>query len=185
MARRPGAGLRPKKLHTEQMCLFFAEDYGLPVRMGRHQSIYGPQGWYDGRPGESADGDLPEGRQGEADAASIRSRCGATARRPATSCTSSDAVDAITGDHGQRLRPAVNLGTGTTTTVAELVAIIADIAGWKVRAPSGAGAAGRAGQARGHTRVAAHVAWKSQVSVREGMERTYADVYDRVKAELG
>ena len=45
MARRPGA--RPtgcRKLHTEQLLLFAAEEWGMTVRIGRHQSIFGPSG---------------------------------------------------------------------------------------------------------------------------------------------
>ena len=79
----------------------------------------------------------------------------------------------------------VNLGTGTTTTVAELVDITAEIAGWEVERRQVPGPLGVQGRSADTTLVAAHVAWKSQVSVREGLERTYADVYDRVKAELG
>ena len=42
----PGYGL--SKLHTEQLLLFAATEWGMTVRIGRHQSIYGPAGWMDG-----------------------------------------------------------------------------------------------------------------------------------------
>jgi len=177
----PGYGL--SKLHTEQMCLFFAEDYGLNVRIGRHQSIFGERGWYDG------------GRE-KAPTAICRKVAKAKLRgehhievwgdgsQARDFVYISDAIDAITGNMGSNGQP-VNLGTGTTTTVAELVDITAEIAGWEVERRQVPGPLGVQGRSADTTLVAAHVAWKSQVSVREGLERTYADVYDRVKAELG
>jgi nucleoside-diphosphate-sugar epimerase len=178
----PGYGL--SKLHTEQMCLFFAEDYGLNVRIGRHQSIFGERGWYDG------------GRE-KAPTAICRKVAKAKLRgehhievwgdgsQARDFVYISDAIDAITGIMGSSYGQPVNLGTGTTTTVAELVDITAEIAGWEVERRQVPGPLGVQGRSADTTLVAAHVAWKSQVSVREGLERTYADVYDRVKAELG
>ena len=178
----PGYGL--SKLHTEQMCLFFAEDYGLNVRIGRHQSIFGEHGWYDG------------GRE-KAPTAICRKVAKAKLRgehhievwgdgsQARDFVYISDAIDAITGIMGSGYGQPVNLGTGTTTTVAELVDMTAEIAGWPVERREVPGPLGVQGRSADTTLVAAHVAWKSQVSVREGLERTYADVYDRVKAELG
>ena len=42
----PGYGM--SKLHTEQLCKYAAEEWGMTFRIGRHQSIYGDKGWYDG-----------------------------------------------------------------------------------------------------------------------------------------
>jgi GDP-D-mannose 3', 5'-epimerase len=178
----PGYGL--SKLHTEQMCLFFAEDYGLNVRIGRHQSIFGEHGWYDG------------GRE-KAPTAICRKVAKAKLRgehhievwgdgsQARDYVYISDAVDAITGIMGSSYGQPVNLGTGATTTVSELVDITGEIAGWKVERRQVPGPLGVQGRSADTTLVAAHVAWKSQVPVRDGLERTYADVYDRVKAELG
>lgn len=178
----PGYGL--SKLHTEQMCLFFGEDYGLNVRMGRHQSIFGEYGWYDG---------------GREKAPTAICRKVATAKlhgehhidvwgdgtQARDFVYISDAVDAITGIMGSDYGQPVNLGTGITTTVAELVAITEDIAGWQVTCHQVPGPLGVQGRSADTTLVAAHVAWKAQVSVHDGMEPTYAWVYDQVKTELG
>lgn len=178
----PGYGL--SKLHTEQMCLFFAEDYGLAVRIGRHQSIFGEHGWYDG------------GRE-KAPTAICRKVAQAKLRgehhievwgdgsQARDYVYISDAIDAITGIMGSNYGQPVNLGTGTTTTVAELVTTIGDIAGWEVERRQVPGPLGVQGRAADTTLVSAHVAWKSRVPVREGLVRTYADVYNQVKAELG
>ena len=87
----PEDGYGWEKLFSERMCRHFREDFGLTTRVARYHNVYGPHGTWDGRPREGAGGDLPQGRRGQAVAASTRSRSGATASRPAASCTSTTA----------------------------------------------------------------------------------------------
>lgn len=177
----PGYGL--SKLHSEQMCLFFAEDYGLNVRIGRHQSIFGDYGWYKG---------------GREKAPTAICRKVATAKllgerhidiwgdgsQARDFLYVSDAVDAITGIMGSDYGQPLNLGTGQVTTVAELVAMTCEIAGWDVGCRQVPGPLGVQGRSADMTLVAAHAAWKPSVSVRAGMERTFSWVQEQVKGDL-
>ncbi len=44
----PEPGYGWEKLYTEQLCLYFAQDYGLDTRVVRFHNVYGPLGTYDG-----------------------------------------------------------------------------------------------------------------------------------------
>lgn len=179
----PGYGL--SKLHTEQLCLFAAAEWGLTPRIGRHQSIFGPWGWYDG--GREK---VPTAVCRKIAVAKLRGEHhielwgdGSQAR---DFVYVSDAVAAITGIMASDYDEPLNLGTGTATTVAGLVAMTGEIAGWPVEIRRAAepvpGVVGVQGRSTDTALVAEHADWKAQVSVREGMELTYPWVYDQVKA---
>jgi GDP-D-mannose 3',5'-epimerase len=174
-----------EKLFAERMYLAFAADYGVPVRIGRYQSVYGPRGVYRG------------GRE-KAPTAICRKVATAkilgedaievwgdgTAIRTFTYID--DAVDATlritAGDYGLPL----NVGSDEVMSVEQLVATVEDIAGWPVRRIWTDGPVGVPGARRSdNTLVGEKAGWKAQVSAREGLERTYAWVHDQVKAELG
>lgn len=173
-----------EKLYAERMYLAHAEDYGVQVRIARFQSVFGPHGVYRG---------------GREKAPTAICRKVATA-----SLTGSDSIevwgdgtairtftyidDCVSGilavtaaDYGQPL----NIGSDETMSVAELVINVAEIAGWvgtAVSVPGPVGVPGRRGCDT--TLVREKAGWKAEVPVREGLERTYAYVYDQVKAEL-
>jgi GDP-D-mannose 3', 5'-epimerase len=184
------AGVQPEeaygweKLFAERMYLQHADDYGMAVRIGRYQSVFGPKGVYRGGREKAptaicrkvATAKLTGTREVEVwgDGTAIR-----------TFTYIGDAVNAtitITeGDYGLPL----NVGSSEDMSIARLVSVIEDIAGWPVTRVWTDGPIGVPGARRNDPGLAAEKAgWKAEVSVREGLERTYADVYDRVKAEL-
>lgn len=174
-----------EKLFAERMYLSFAEDYGVQVRIGRYQSIFGPAGVYKGGREKAptafcrkiAAARLTGEREIEAwgDGTAIR-----------TFTYVDDAVAATlaitAGDYGQPL----NVGADETASIAELAEMVADIARYPVTVrwvPGPVGVPGRRGCDTALVREKA--GWKAQVSLREGLERTYQWVYAQVKAELG
>lgn len=174
-----------EKLFAERMYLAHAEDYRVPVRIGRYQSVYGPLGVYTG------------GRE-KAPTAICRKIATAKLTRQRTIGIWGDGTairtftyvdDAVAGtlavtacSYGQPL----NIGSDEAISINDLVGIVEDIAGWRVHrqhVPGPVGVPGRRGCDT--TLVRQHAGWKAETSAREGLERTYAWVYDRVKAELG
>ena len=83
----PEDGYGWEKLFSERMCRHFREEYGLQTRVARYHNVYGPQGTYDGgrekAPAAICRKVMPPSCQ-----VPMKSRCGATAIRPAASCTS-------------------------------------------------------------------------------------------------
>jgi nucleoside-diphosphate-sugar epimerase len=172
-----------EKLFAERMYLAYAEDYGVPVRIGRYQSVYGPDGvWRGGREKaptaicrKIAEAKVAGAREIEVwgDGSAIR--------------TFTYVDDAVAGtlavtasDYGQPL----NVGSDETASVEELVALVEDIAGYRVaRFWNDAGPVGVPGR-RGcdTTLVREKAGWHAKTSLRKGLEATYKWVQDQVQA---
>jgi nucleoside-diphosphate-sugar epimerase len=180
----PEQGYGWEKLYAEMVYLAYAQDKGLDARIGRYFSVYGPNGWYKG---------------GREKVQTALSRKVATAKLTGTREVEvwgdgtqrrtftyvEDAVAATiaiaASDYGQPL----NVGSPKSSSVNELLSVIEDIAGWKVTPKYIDGPVGVGGRPSDDTRIHNVTGWKPQVPFREGNERTYAWVYDQVKAELG
>ena len=87
----PEDGYGWEKLFSERMCRHFREDFGLETRVARFHNVYGPEGAWDGGREKAPAAICQEGRRGVPPVPSPRSRSGATANRPAASCTSTTA----------------------------------------------------------------------------------------------
>ena len=85
------------------------------------------------RPREGPGGDLPQGDRGQDSPASTKSRSGATATRPAASCTSTTASRACRRSLHSDIVEPINLGSSELVTINELVDIVEDIAGVKLK----------------------------------------------------
>ena len=174
----PEDGYGWEKLFSERMCRHFREDFGLPTRVARFHNVYGPHGTWDG------------GRE----------------KAPAAVCRK--VIDALeTGDHeieiwgdGQQTRSfmyiddcllgidrimhsdilePINLGCNELVTINELVDIVEDIAGIKLKrrynldAPKGVN-----GRNSDNTLIH-NTSAGSPIRLRDGMEKTYAWIHDQ------
>ena len=98
----PEDGYGWEKLFSERMCRHFREDFGLKTRVARFHNVYGPHGTWDGGREKAPAAICRKVIEAQADAASTRSRSGATASRRAASCTSTTASHGIDTHHAQR-----------------------------------------------------------------------------------
>ncbi len=87
----PEDGYGWEKLFSERMCRHFREDFGLLHPRGPLPQRLRPARHLGRRPREGPGRHLPQGHRGQGARASTRSRSGATASRPAASCTSTTA----------------------------------------------------------------------------------------------
>jgi GDP-D-mannose 3', 5'-epimerase len=181
---QPEEGYGWEKLFAERMYLEHARDYGTEVRIGRYQSAFGPAGHYRGGREKAPTAICRKVATAKLTGANAIEVWGdGTAIRTFTYID--DAVAAtlkITeGDYGLPL----NVGSSEAMSIEELVSTIEEIAGWPVERVWTDGPVGVPGARRNDPSLTAEKAgWKAEVSVREGLERTYRDVYDRVKADL-
>jgi nucleoside-diphosphate-sugar epimerase len=176
----PEDGYGWEKLFGERMCRHFTEDFGIVTRVARYHNVYGPQGTWDG------------GRE-KAPAAICRKVAQAklSGRHEITiwgdgqqtrSFTYID--DCVKGTqlimHSDVCEP-LNLGSEELVTIDGLVDIVEDIAGVKLvrryapNAPKGVN-----GRNSDNTRIRALLGWSPTTRLRDGLERTYAWVYDQV-----
>lgn len=170
----PEDGYGWEKLFSERMCRHFREDYKIPTRIARFHNVYGPFGTYEG------------GRE----------------KAPAAICRK--VIEAkMTGKHdieiwgdGQQTRSfmyitdclkgiymiansdtwfePINLGSSEGVTINQLVDIVEDIAGIKLKrsynlnAPKGVN-----GRNSDNTLIKKVFGWEPDTKLRDGMEQTY------------
>ena len=106
----PEDGYGWEKLFSERMCRHFREDFGLQTRVARFHNVYGPHGTYDGGR-EKAPAAICRKVAQAALSGEQRSRSGATASRPAASCTSTTASRARFGSSAATAHVPVNVGS--------------------------------------------------------------------------
>ncbi|MGH7901662.1 MAG: NAD-dependent epimerase/dehydratase family protein [Thermodesulfobacteriota bacterium] len=167
-----------EKLYTERACRHYYEDYGLKTYSVRFHNIFGSLGSYDG------------GRE-KSPAAICRKI--ALARKEdeievwgdglqtRSYCYIDDCVEGIYRFVQTEFHEPINLGQDRMITVNELVDMIANIAGKKIRKrydltkPQGV-----RGRNSDNTRLREVLKWEPQVSLEEGLERTYKWIYEQL-----
>ena len=129
----PEDGYGWEKLFSERMCRHFREDFGLDTRVARYHNVYGPHGTWTRRPREGAGRDLPQGHRGQA-LRQARDRDLGRRRADAQLHVHRRLRQRHAGDHWTRdiLEP-INLGSSELVTINQLVDIVEDIAGVKLK----------------------------------------------------
>ena len=178
----PEDGYGWEKLFTERMARHFREDYGLATRVARYHNVYGPWGTWTG------------GRE----------------KAPAAICRKI-ALAKMTGNHeievwGDGLQTRsfmyiddcitgtlmltdsdivepINIGSSELVTINQMIDMVADIAGITVTrrhdltAPQGV-----RGRNSDNTKILAELGWEPSISLRKGLEHTYAWIHDQIVA---
>jgi GDP-D-mannose 3',5'-epimerase len=178
----PEDGYGWEKLFSERMCRHFREDFDVPTRVARFHNVYGPHGTYEG------------GRE-KAPAA--------ICRKVIEAKLSGDHKISIWGD-GEQTRSfmyiddcikgidmitesdfvePINLGSAELVSINELVGMVEKIAGvtlereYDLSAPQGV-----RGRNSDNRLIQKTFGWEPDTSLVEGMERTYAWIYDEMTA---
>jgi GDP-D-mannose 3',5'-epimerase len=178
----PEDGYGWEKLFSERMCRNFRDDFGIETRIARYHNVYGPHGTYDG------------GRE-KAPAA--------ISRKVAEAKLSGQHEIEIWGDGEQtrsfmyiddcllgttkimesEILDPINLGSAELVTINQLVDIVEDIAGvrltrrYNLDAPKGV-----RGRNSDNTRILERLNWEPSTPLADGMEKTYAWIYDQLTA---
>jgi nucleoside-diphosphate-sugar epimerase len=181
----PEDGYGWEKLFTERMCRHFWEDFGLSTRVARYHNVYGPNGTYKG------------GRE-KAPAAVCRKVADAALRGAESIRIWGDGEqtrsfmyvdDCVLGTQivteGEFHEP-VNVGSSELVSINDLVSIVEEVAGIQLKreydlsAPQGV-----RGRNSDNTLIQNRYGWAPSISLREGLEKTYAWVYDNVRKDIG
>jgi GDP-D-mannose 3',5'-epimerase len=178
----PEDGYGWEKLFSERMCRHFREDFGLHTRVARYHNVYGPEGTWQG------------GRE-KAPAAICRKVAEAK-------LSGSDEIE-IWGDGEQtrsfmyiddciygtktildsEILEPINLGSSEMVTINQLVDIVEDIAGvtlkrrYELSAPKGV-----RGRNSDNVMIQERLGWEPSISLREGLEHTYAWIFNQASA---
>lgn len=176
----PEDGYGWEKLFSERMCRHFLEDYQVPARVARFHNVYGPWGTFDG------------GRE-KAPAAICRKVIEAVKSGVYEIEIWGDGEqtrsfmyidDCITGimkiTEGENIEP-VNLGSPELVSINQLVDIVEEIAGIKLKRSYNLNAPkGVRGRNSDNTMIKALYGWEPSIKLKDGLERTYAWIYDQM-----
>jgi len=178
----PEDGYGWEKLFSERMCRHFSEDFGMITRVVRYHNVYGPFGTYDG------------GRE-KAPAAICR-------KVICAKLTGSNEIevwgngeqtrsfmyigDCLYGTFQVMNSPhidfPINLGSTEKVSINQLLDIVEDIAGVKLKrnynlsAPKGVN-----GRNSENTLIKKMLGWEPSTPLRVGMEKTYEWIYNQIK----
>ena len=178
----PEDGYGWQKLFGERLCKNYGEDYGIPVRVGRYHNVYGPLGTWDG------------GRE-KAPAAICRKVAVAVlsgrheieiwgdGEQTRSFMYIDDGVEGTRRLTASAIDTPLNIGTSEMVTINELVDIVSSIAGVELERRHISGAPqGVRGRNSDNTEIQARLGWQPSISLRRGLERTYAWIHDEVAA---
>ena len=181
----PEDGYGWEKLFSERMSRHYYEDFGLETRVGRYHNVYGPEGTWTG------------GRE-KAPAAISRKVVEAVRSGNHTIDVWGDGLqtrsfmyvdDCVYGTKAllnSDFRDPINIGSAELISINGLVDLIADIAGITVeRVHDLSAPQGVRGRNSDNTLIKEVLGWEPSITLREGLEKTYAWIYDEVVAAGG
>jgi len=160
-----------EKLFTERLCMDYAEDFELEIRVARFHNIYGPEGTYKG------------GRE-KAPAALCRKVAEASnpgkitiwgdGKQTRSFCYIDDCIRGIDMLVESNCANPLNIGSDRLVTIDELADIIIEISGKRIRKvyddTKPQGVRGRNADLTMAKRV---LSWEPKVSLEEGLAKTY------------
>jgi nucleoside-diphosphate-sugar epimerase len=176
----PEDGYGWEKLFSERMCRHFREDYGLTTRVARFHNVYGPNGtWGGGR--EKAPAAICR-KVIEAKLSGRREiEIWGDGRQTRSFMYIEDCLKGTQAIlHSDILEP-INLGSDELVTINGLVDLVESIAAIKLKrtynlnAPKGVN-----GRNSDNTRIRQLLGWAPDTRLRDGLEKTYAWIYDQV-----
>ncbi len=172
-----------EKLVTERLCMHYGQEYDIETHIVRFHNIFGPLGTWDG------------GRE----------------KAPAAMCRKV-AVARLTGNHeieiwgdGEQTRSfcyiddcvtgiyklmqsgycePLNLGQDRMVTINQLADMVAGIAGTGIQKKHVSGPQGVRGRNSDNTRLREVLGWEPEISLEEGLARTYAWIAEQVRAQM-
>jgi nucleoside-diphosphate-sugar epimerase len=180
---QPEDGYGWEKLFSERMCRHFSEDYGVTTRIARYHNVYGPLGTWDG------------GRE-KAPAAICRKVIEAKlsgiheievwgdGHQTRSFMWIDDCIKGtqmiMKGDCADPL----NLGSNELVSINQLVDIVEDIAGVKLKRRHNLSAPkGVSGRNSDNAFIQKIYKWEPSTRLRDGLERTYAWIHDQMVSQ--
>jgi GDP-D-mannose 3',5'-epimerase len=167
-----------EKLFSERMCRHFREDYGLDTRVARFHNVYGPHGTWDGGR-EKAPAAICRKVIEAKHSGSNRISIWGDGTRTRSFMYITDCIEGIGRIMNSEVHEPLNLGSDELVTINQLVDIVEEISGvtldrdHDMSAPQGVN-----GRNSDNTLIRHHLGWEPSISLRDGMELTYAWIYD-------
>jgi nucleoside-diphosphate-sugar epimerase len=171
-----------EKLFSERMCRHFREDFGLYTRVARFHNVYGPWGtWFGGR--EKAPAAICR-KVIEAKVQSTHEiEIWGTGVQTRSFMFADDCIKGIRLITDSQILEPINLGSSEAVSINQLVDIVEDIAGIKLKRNYNLGAPkGVNGRNSDNALIQKYLHWEPDTTLRAGLEKTYAWIYDQYMA---
>lgn len=177
----PEDGYGWEKLFSERMCRHFTEDFGIATRVARYHNVYGPHGTWDGGREKAPAAICRKVAQAKLYGRSTIEIWG-DGQQTRSFTYIDDCVEGTLRIFSSECGAPLNLGSEELISIDDLVTMVEDIAGVRLRrryqpdAPKGV-----RGRNSDNTRIRELLGWAPSTSLQQGMERTFAWVYDQIR----
>jgi GDP-D-mannose 3',5'-epimerase len=170
----PEDGYGWEKLFSERMCRHFEEDFGLQARVARYHNVYGPLGtWNGGR--EKAPAAICRKVLDAKHSGKHEIEIWGDGKQTRSFMYIDDCTKGTQMIFESDIHEPLNLGSDELVTINQLVDIVEEIAGVKLKrnynlsAPKGVN-----GRNSDNTLIQEKLGWAPSISLREGLAKTYA-----------
>jgi GDP-D-mannose 3', 5'-epimerase len=176
----PEDGYGWEKLFSERMCRHYREDFKLTTRVARFHNVYGPHGTYDGGR-EKAPAAICRKVIAAKKSGDLKIEIWGDGHQTRSFMYITDCLKGIQDIMWSEIIEPINLGSSELVSINQLVDIVEDIAGVKLRrsynlkAPKGVN-----GRNSDNTLIKKLLGWEPDTKLRHGMELTYKWIYDQM-----
>ena len=171
-----------EKLFSERMCRHFEEDYGLQCRVARYHNVYGPDGtWTGGR--EKAPAAICRKVLEAKMSGKHEIEIWGDGEQTRSFMYIDDCVKGSRMILESEIHEPINLGSSELVSINQLVDIVEDLAGVKLKrnynlnAPRGVN-----GRNSDNTLIKAKLGWEPSITLRDGLSKTYAWIESQIEA---
>ena len=172
-----------EKLVTERLCTHYREDYGIDTRIVRFHNIFGPYGtWRGGR--EKAPAALCRKVAIAKITHSSEIEIWGDGQQTRSFCYIDDCITGLHKLMRSEYPHPLNLGQDRLISVDALADMVADAAGTRIVKKHVPGPVGVRGRNSDNTRLRVVLGWEPQISLEEGIARTYAWIEQQVSESL-
>ncbi|MFP5232756.1 MAG: NAD-dependent epimerase/dehydratase family protein [Acidobacteriota bacterium] len=181
----PEDGYGWEKLFSERMCRHFEEDFGLVCRVARYHNVYGPYGtWAGGR--EKAPAAICRKVIEARNSGNQEINIWGDGRQTRSFMYIDDCLQGTEMIMNSDIREPINLGSSELVTINQLVDIVEEIAGIKLKrtydlkAPKGVN-----GRNSDNTMIQQKLGWEPSTRLREGLRRTFRWIEQEIARGAG
>lgn len=178
----PEDGYGWEKLFSERMCRHFREDFRLETRVARYHNVYGPFGTYQGGREKAPAAICRKVIEAKLNGSKTIEIWGSGHQTRSFMYIDDCIQGTVAIAQGNFVDP-INLGSAETVTINQLVDIVEEIAGTKLdRVYDHTAPLGVNGRSSDNTLIKEVFNWEPPTKLRDGMEKTYAWIYDQMTA---
>lgn len=171
-----------EKLFSERLFLAYQRNHGLQVRIARFHNIFGPEGtWTGGR--EKAPAAICRKIAEVEDGGEIE--IWGDGKQTRSFLYIDECLEGVQRLMDSDFSGPVNIGSDEMVTINQLVGMVSEIAGKKVRVKHIPGPTGVRGRNSDNTLIRQKLGWAPSAKLRDGLEKTYRWIEAQVKKAKG